>query len=1136
MNTDKPFKEFKPSSWAIDNRVTVFILSIIITFAGISVYNSIPKEQFPEIVIPTIYVSTIYPGTSPADMENLVTKPIEKEVKGISGIKKLTSNSLQDFSNVIVEFDTDVDVTAAKQKVKDAVDKARSELPNDLPQEPTVLEIDLSEIPIMNINLSGNIELSKLKQYADDLKDLIEGVKSVNRVDIVGALEREVQVDVDMYKMQAAKITMDDIERAIKYENMTISGGNINTGEMKRAIRVVGEFQSVDQLNTIIVTSMPGAPVYLKDIATITDGYKEKESFARLNGENVITLNVIKRSGENLISTADDIRLLIDAKKEVLPQNLKVTITGDQSSFTRTTVHDLTNTIIIGFILVTLVLMFFMGTTNAMFVGLSVPLSSFLAFMFMPSIDFTMNMIVLFSLLMALGVVVDDAIVVVENIHRMFGNGRRKIDQAAKMAAGEIFMPVLAGTLTTIAPFLPLAFWSGVVGKFMYFLPVTLILTLAASLFVAYIINPVFAVQFMKPEHTNESEGQKRRKKRSLQFISLGFIATAVISYLLGAVGVGNFLVFVVGILWLNRYVLTPAIVRFQENRWPKVQTRYERVLRRALQGRTPVFILGGTVLLFFGTLALTFLAAQSGRLKVDFFPQGDPNFVYVYISTPVGSDQTYTDSITRIVEERVAQVIGVENPLVESVIANVTIGAGDPMAGDRAAAPNKGKVTVAFVEFIDRKGAKTQPVLDGIRESVKGIPGVEITVDKERNGPPTGKPINIEVSGDDLEVLGVTANALKKYLDSLDIAGVEELRSDLESSKPELIIVVDRERAQREGISTAQIGAEVRAAVFGKEVSKFRDANDEIPIQLRYDEVNRKDVDRLINARITFRDMNAGGAIRQIPLSSVAGIEYTNSYGSIKRKNQKRVVTLSSNVLGGYTANQVVAQINKALKDFNVPEGYSVVMTGEQEEQAESGRFLSNALLISIGLIFMILVIQFNSINKTLIILSEIVLSIIGVLLGFIITGMNMSVIMSGIGIVALAGIVVKNGILIVEYIDSMVAQPGTSLKEAIVQGGKIRMTPVMLTAFSTILGLIPLAVGLNIDFGKLFTDLNPNIFFGGDSATFFGPLSWTIIFGLAFATFLTLILVPVMYYVTERNKIRKKYIIRKLKRIAFR
>lgn len=1130
------YKEFKPTSWAIDNKVSIFILSIIITLAGLQVYNTIPKEQFPEIVIPTIYVSTIYPGTSPADMENLVTKPIEKEIKAISGVKKLTSNSLQDFSNVIVEFGTEVNVAEAKQKIKDAVDKARSELPTDLPQEPVVLEIDLSEIPIMYVNISGNFDLARLKQYADNIKDKIEGVKTINRVDLVGALDREIQIDVDMYRMQAAQITMDDIERAIKYENMTISGGSVNTGPMKRAIRVVGEFKEVSELENIIITALPGTPVYLKDIATINDGFKEKESYARLNGENVITLNVIKRSGENLIATADDIRALIDLEKEKLPKDLKITITGDQSVFTRTTVHDLVNTIIIGFILVTLVLMFFMGTTNAMFVGLSVPLSSFLAFLFMPGIDFTLNMIVLFSLLMALGVVVDDAIVVIENTHRIFANGRRKITDAAKEAAGEVFLPVLAGTLTTVAPFLPLAFWGGVVGKFMFFLPITLILTLMASLLVAYIINPVFAAQFMKPEFRNEGGFAKKTKKRTLQIASLGFAGLATIMYLTGSIGMGNFLLFVVGLLWLNRYVLSPAIFKFQDKQWPVAQGAYERLLRWALTGRRPMALLISMLGLLVATFIITGIAANSGRLKVTFFPEGDPNFVYTYITLPVGTDQVVTDSVTKIVEERVAKVIGKNNPIVESLIANVAIGAGDPMAGDNATSPNKGKVTVAFVEFAKRNGESTVPYLDSIRQAVKGIPGVEIAVDKEQNGPPTGKPINIEISGDDFTVLGEVSNKLKRYLDSIQIAGVEELKSDLEISKPELLISIDRERAQREGLSTAQIGSEIRAAVFGKEVSKYRDANDEIPIQLRYSFDQRQDVEQLINTRITYRDMNAGGAIRQIPLSSVAKIEYTNSYGSIKRKNQKRVVTMSSNVLSGYTANEVVFEINKALADFDAPEGYTIAMTGEQEEQAETGAFLSTAMLISIGLIFMILVIQFNSVNKSLIILSEIVFSIIGVLLGFIITGMSISVVMTGIGIVALAGIVVKNGILIVEYIDVMLEKPGTSLREAIIQAGKIRMTPVMLTAFSTILGLIPLAVGLNIDFGTLFSELNPHIFFGGDSVAFFGPLSWTIIFGLAFATFLTLILVPIMYYITYRNQVRRKFIARKLKRLAYR
>lgn len=1134
IEENKP-KGFGPSNWAIDNRFTIFIITAILIFAGVSTYESIPKEQFPEIVIPTLYVSTVYPGTSPADMENLVTRPLEKQIKGITGIKKLTSTSIQDFSSVVVEFGTEVDIAEAKQKVKDAVDKARPDLPTDLPADPNVIDVDLSEIPVMNVNVSGNLELSRLKTYAEEIQDLIEGVKTVNRVDLVGVLDREVQVDVDMFKMQAAKLTMDDIERAIRFENMTVSGGAINTGQMKRSIRVDGEFERADEIGGIYVTSMSGAGVYLRDIALIIDGYKEQESFARLNGQPVLTLNVIKRSGENLISTSDEINARLEEAKKRFPDELKITITGDQSTRTRTTVHDLTNTIIIGFLLVTLVLMFFMGTTNAMFVGLSVPLSSFLAFLIMPGIDFTMNMIVLFALLMALGVVVDDAIVVIENTHRLFANGKKRIDKAAKEAAGEVFMPVLAGTLTTIAPFLPLAFWNGVVGKFMFFLPITLILTLCASLIVAYLINPAFAVQFMKPELRYPSPAQLKRRNKLLYLVSGGLVLAGILGHLMGSPGLANFLIVVALLLWTNRYVFTPLIMGFQERLWPAVQSAYDRFLRICLKGRNPIKIAVGMALLLPITLFITGWAAKNGRLKVDFFPSGDPNFVYVYLSTPVGSDQRYTDSLTRVVEAKVARVLGQNNPLVESVIANVTVGAGDPMAGDQAAATNKAKVTVAMVEYARRNGVSTKPLLDSIRLAVRDLPGLEVSVDQERGGPPTGKPINIEIAGDDFSILAATSVQLKKYLDSLDIAGVEELKSNLELNKPVMTIKVDRERAQREGISTAQIGSEIRAAVFGMEVSQLRVGNDEIPIQLRYDAMSRSQADRLINARITFRDMNSGGAIRQIPLSSVATLEYGNSYGSIRRKNKKRVVTISSNVLSGYTANEVVAEITEALEGFPAPEGYSVVLTGEQEEQAEAAAFLSRSLLISIGLIFLILVVQFNSLNKTLIIMSGIVLSIIGVLLGFVATGMNMSVVMSGIGLVALAGIVVKNGILMVEFTDLLLKDGRISVREAIIEAGKIRMAPVLLTAFSTVLGLVPLAVGLNMDFGKLLSELNPGIYLGGDSVAFFGPLSWTIIFGLSFATFLTLVFVPVLYYITHRNQVRRRFLMRKLERATF-
>lgn len=1118
MSVIQKFKEFRPSSWAIDNKTSIYILSAIITLAGIMSYMSLPKEQFPEVVFPQIYVSTIYPGTSPENMENLVTKQIEKQVKSIAGVKKVTSNSMQDFSNIIVEFNTDVEIPIAKQKVKDAVDKARNDLPTDLPKDPQVMEIDVSQIPIMAVNIAGDYSLDKLKEYADNVKDRIEGFKEITRVDMVGALEREVQINIDQYKMTAAGITFMDISNAIAYENMTISGGLVEVDGMRRNLNVSGQFTNVEQIRNLIIRAQSGSTVYLRDIAEVVDGHKEQESFARLENKNVITLNVIKRSGENLIDASEKIEALVkEMKASELPENIKITITGDQSDQTKVTLHDLINTIIIGFVLVTLILMFFMGTTNAIFVGLSVPLSMCVAFMIMPGIGFTLNMIVLFAFLLALGIVVDDAIVVIENTHRIYHDEHIDIVTAAKKAAGEVFLPVFSGTMTTLAPFIPLAFWQGVIGKFMFYLPITLIVTLTASLVVAYIINPVFAVDFMEKEGEAQPDARKTRKRMMITTVIFG--ALALVFHLSGSHGLGNLMIFFYLFHLLNKYVLKGIIEKFQTKTWPTVQEAYVRLLKWNLKGRRPIWVLLSTVALFFFSIILT------GIVKPDvvFFPSSDPNFVYTYIKLPIGTDQKVTDSVTRLVEDKIYKIVGKNNPIVESVIANVAVGAGDPSQPSLNAESNKGKVAVAFVEFAKRNGESTTKYLDKIRESVKGMPGVEITVEKEQNGPPTGKPINIEIAGDDFSELTQVSASVKRFIQESGIQGIEELKSNLELNKPEIQIVIDRERANREGISTAQVGMEIRNAVFGKEASKFRDAKDDYPIQMRYNINQRNDVDRLINHIISFRDMNMGGRIRNIPLSAVARIEYTNTFGGIARKNQKRLATLSSNVLTGFTPNEVVAQIEKALKSYPTPEGVTIKMTGEQEEQAETGAFLGNAMLVSLGLIFLILVTQFNSLSKPVIILSEIFFSIIGVLLGFCIFGMSISIIMTGIGIVALAGIVVRNGILLVEFTE-VLEHRGMDTYTAIVEAGRTRMTPVLLTASATILGLVPLAVGLNIDFASLFSEFDPKIFFGGDSVAFWGPLSWTMIFGLGFATFLTLILVPVMIWLNHRAGLKLK------------
>lgn len=1125
----KKFKQFGPTSWSINNRTAIYIMAIIVTIMGLNTFNTLPKEQFPDIVVPTISITTVYAGNSPKDIENLVTRPIEKQLKGISGakVKKITSTSQADYSLIIVEFDTDVKTELAKLKVKDAIDKAKTDLPTDLTSEPDAQEFAFSEMPIMFVNISGDYDGIKLKEYADKMQDKFEELPEITRAEIVGAPEREIQVNVDPYKMQAARISFTDIENAISRENRDITGGQIEIGNMRRTIKVKGQFTSALNLQDIVVrSSARGAAVYLKDIAQLVDTVKEKESYARLDGKNVITINIIKRAGENLISTAGKVKDIVASmqKDHVLPKDLKVVITGDQSKATDTSFKELVNTIIIGFILVMLVLMFFMGVTNAFFVALSVPLSVFVAFLFLPIGDaiigtpVTLNFIVLFALLFGLGIIVDDAIVVIENTHRIYNNGKVPIIRSAKEAAGEIFIPVLAGTATTLAPFFPLLFWKGIIGKFMIYLPTMLILTLAASLIVAFIFNPVFAVSFMKPEGREFDEPKKLLFKKPLFWVAIIFGA---LLHLSGWHGVANFLWFMVILSILNRYVFKDIIYFFQNRVLPGLMVRYEKLLRWILQGRRPVWALVSLFVLFPVAAGLLVLRGNDQT----FFPSGDPNFIYVYLKMPVGTDVKTTDSVTQLLEHRVAKVLAKEKPgtegsIVESIITNVANSANNPRSNNRSVQPNLGRIQVSFVEYEKRHGKHTKPYLDEIRKQMGGIPGASIEVAQEDGGPPTDPPVNIEVIGDSYEEIAKVATSLSNYLDTNQVFGIENLRMDVDLNSPEITVNVDREKAMMEGLSTGQIGMEIRTAVFGKEVSKLKDGEDEYKIQLRYSDLQRKNITDIMNMRITFMDMNTM-MVKSIPISAVATIDYTSTSGAIARKNVKRTIQLQSNVLDPTMTGKVNQELAIKIANFKaknrIPSDVTIKQTGQGEQEAETNAFLSKAFFIAMGLIFMILVLQFNSMSKPFIVLTEIFFSIIGVLLGYAFTGMTIATIMLLVGIIGLAGIVIKNGILLIEFTDELRSR-GVKTREAAIQAGKIRIIPVLLTALATMLGLLPLAVGFNINFVSFFQHLNPHIFFGGDSVVFWGPLSWTIIFGLIFAFFLTLVMVPSMYLIAER------------------
>ena len=1078
----KKIKEFKLSSWAISNRMTVSVITFIIVLSGLLSYIGMARENFPEIIIPQIYVATPYPGNSALDVEKLITKRLEKEINSITGVDKITSNSIQGYSSIVVEFSFDFTPAEALQKVKDKVDVAMADpdFPKDLPSEPSVSEMNFSErIPIMNINLSGEFSMDQLKEYAEYLEDEIEEFPEISSVDIRGVQEKELEIAVDLYKMEASKISFTDIENAVAFENMSVSGGDILENGIRRTVRILGEFKDPLAIRDIIIKQEKGNIVYLRDIADVEFKEQEKESFAREYLQPVVMLDVKKRGGQNLLEASTKIdALLEDAAANVFPQNLVISKTNDQSNDTRTMVSDLENSIVLGIILVVTVLYFFLGFRNALFVGIAIPLSMFLSFSILSFMGVTLNTMVLFSLVIALGMLVDNGIVVVENVYRLMDEGYPRI-KAAKLGVGEVAMPIIASTATTLAAFLPLILWEGIMGEFMKWLPITLIIVLSSSLFVALIINPMLISVYMKVIPKKESK---------VPFIS-------------------------------------------------KLENLYERFLSYALKGKKPGSILAGT----FGLLILAVALMATFPPKILFFPNTDAKQIFVFIEYPIGTDIEETNLISMEIEKDIEDYlkkyeVNGKNFLITSVIGQVGEGTSDPSRGQEGGkSPNKARITIDFVKYQDRQGVNTETVLKDIRNLLQGYPGVRIVVDKPADGPPTGAPINIEVKGDDYDLILDTANRLKSFINNSNIGGIEELKLDIDQGKPELLVSVDRQKARRLGISTGQIGANLRTALYGKEISTFKNKDDDYPINLRLKDEIRYNKSALLDQKITFRNQS-DGQIKQVPISAVATTENQSSFSAIKRIDLARVVTIYSNVLNDYNPTEVNNKIRDIAKKFEVPKNISITFTGEQEKQAEEMAFLSRALLIAVLLIFLILVAQFNSATTPIIISISVFLSLIGVLFGLLIFRMDFVILMTMIGIISLAGIVVNNAIVLIDYTNLTIIRKRRELQledtdkltpsllvECVVEAGRTRLRPVLLTAITTILGLLPLALGININFRALITQLNPNFYIGGENVAFWGPMGWAIIFGLSFATFLTLVVVPILFYLINKLKTKK-------------
>ena len=1044
-------------SMAVDNRTAVYLLMILIVFFGWNSYQGLPREAAPDVKIPLIIVATPYIGVSPVDIEGLITQPLERELKGLKDVKQITSVSKEGLSTIRVEFNTGIDIDEGLRRVRDEVSSSRSQLPNDI-LDPVISEINISEFPIMFVNIGGNIGLARLKKIADDIQDEIESIPGVIGAEISGGLEPEVQVNADVYRMNAFQISFDDIANAIRAENLSIPGGSIDTKEKNLTIRVPGEFKDVKPLENIVLKMQNGKPIYLRDVAAVDYSFEDRKTYARLNNNEVVSVAVRKRAGENLIRISDEVKRIVEVKRAELPAGISLDISNDQSKFVTRMVKELENSVITGMFLVVMSLFMFFGLKNSLLISTAIPLSMFVGFVALSALGITLNMVVLFSMVLVLGILVDDAIVVIENTYRHQQEYGESPTVAAKKAAGEVFVPVLTSTVTTLSAFLPLAFWPGIVGDFMKYFPFTLIIMLTASLFVAYVISPVQAAQWINYKR------DILKAKENLEHPH-----------------------------WYKKY--NPFTILYHEVDevvFPWLQREYVQTLKWTLKRR------GLTMGASFGVLVLIMILFGLFNKGVDFFPNTQPTQISASIEMPAGTSLDVTNSVAEILEDRLKDIPGRKD--VEFIATSVGT-SDDPFDFGGQGTSNKGRIAINFFEK-KLRSQSTFTTLEEVRNMTGGIAGAELRVAKQQMGPPVGSPVSVEISGEDYGELEKLSKMVREKI--RDVKGLVDLKDDYNTGRPEVEIRIDRERAGIYYTSTGQIASTVRAAIAGVDASKYRVGEDQYNIRVRLKEGQRTSPTDLENLHITF--MNRRGQLLSIPLTSVADVKRTTAVSDIRRKDQKRVITVSGDV-EGRVQSEVIKDVTSRIAELDFPAGYAVKLTGSQEEQQKAAEFLSNAFIITLLLVFLIMVMEFNSLKVPFVILISVILSLIGVMLGLVVTGTPASVIMTGVGVVALAGIVVRNGIVLLDFVKHRLNEGGETLHEALLDAGRIRLRPVVLTAAAAVLGVLPLATGFDFDWREF------HFVIGAESAEFWRPLAVTIIFGLTFSTFLTLVIVPTVF-----------------------
>ncbi len=1045
---------------AVDNKIAVYILILMIILIGYGAYDTMPKEAAPDISIPLVIVSTPYIGVSATDIEGLVTQPLERDLKSLKDVKQISSVSKEGLSTIQVEFNTGVDIDDALRRVRDKVNSAKANLPSDV-LEPIVSEINFSEFPIMFVNVEGNVGLARLRKIAEEIQDKIEAVPGVLRADLNGGLTPEVQVNVDVYRMNAYQVGFEDVVNAIRSENLSVPGGTIKTANRNISVRIPGEFKDVQPLEDIVVKIQNGKAISVRDVATVQYSFEDRLTYARLNGQEVVSLAVRKRAGENLLRIADEVMAIVHEESKKLPAGIKLEISNDQSIYIQRTVSELENSIMTGMFLVVLAMFMFFGFKNSLLISAAIPFSMFIGFIVLGAFGITLNFVVLFALILVLGILVDDAVVVIENIYRHQQEYSKGPVQAARDGTAEVALPVLAATITTISPFIPLLFWPGVVGDFMSYLPITLIATLSASLFVAFVISPVQGAQWINYRR------EIRKAKQNLEHQT-----------------------------WWRKYnPITWLYHKTDTVAFPWMQKRYTTTLRWALQNRGRT--IGGSLVMLVMVIML-FAVLNSG---VEFFPNVEPQLVNANIEAPPGTSLDVTDGIARELEAQLEHIPGRRD--MEFISTNIGVSE-DPFDFGGQGTSNKGTISIIFYDK-QKRSQSSFTTMEEIRTAFKSIAGADVRVNQQEMGPPVGAAVSIEVFGEDYAQLASLSAQIRERIKS--IPNLVDLKDDYSIGKPEMEIIVDREKAGLLWTNTGQIASTVRTAISGSEASKYRLGEDEYKIRVRLREDQRTSVEDLEKLRITF--MNHRGELLSIPLTSVAEIRKTAGVSDIRRKDLKRVITVTGNV-EGRVASEVLNDVKAMLADFDMPPGYGIKFTGQDEEQKKAEAFLARAFIITLLLVFLILVSEFNSVKVPFVIMLSVILSLIGVLVGLLVTRTPFVVIMTGVGIISLAGIVVKNAIVLLDFAKRK-REEGMSVDEALLEAGRTRLRPILLTAATTVLGILPLATGFDFNWREL------HFVVGAESAAFWGPLGIAIISGLTVSSFLTLVIVPTFYSLLE-------------------